>query len=171
MFPKVTSLFALIVLQLLPPGPQSVKAMWYMLLKIAQTPTENGGFPGGSVVTSPHATAGDAEDSGLIPGFERSLGGENGNPLWCSCLGNSMDRGVWQATVHRVAESQARLSTHTCRQKIVFSSLLIQIPLLQNPYQCLESQTGMDLSQQSTTRLYSNQLKDQHFVNRFINHV
>ena len=76
-----------------------------------------------------HATAGDVEDSGLIPGLERSLGGENGNPLQCSCLGNSMDRGVWKAAVHRVAESQARLSTRTHRQKTVFSSLLIQVPL------------------------------------------
>ena len=33
-------------------------------------------------------------------------GGEgNGNPLQCSCLENSMDRGTWRATVHGVAES------------------------------------------------------------------
>ena len=30
---------------------------------------------------------------------------ENGNPLQHSCLKNPMDRGVWQATVHRVAKS------------------------------------------------------------------
>ena len=30
---------------------------------------------------------------------------ENGNPLQYSCLKNPMDRGVWQATVHRVAKS------------------------------------------------------------------
>ena len=29
----------------------------------------------------------------------RSPGEGNGNPLQCSCLGNPMDRGVWQATV------------------------------------------------------------------------
>ena len=28
-------------------------------------------------------------------------GGENGNPLQCSCLENPMDRGVWRATVHK----------------------------------------------------------------------
>jgi len=28
----------------------------------------------------------------------------NGNPLQYSCLGNPMDRGAWQATVHRVAK-------------------------------------------------------------------
>ena len=30
----------------------------------------------------------------------------NGNPLQYSCVENSMDRRVWQATVHRVAQSQ-----------------------------------------------------------------
>ena len=31
------------------------------------------------------ADAGDAGDSGLIPGSGRSPGGGNGNPLQCSC--------------------------------------------------------------------------------------
>ena len=30
---------------------------------------------------------------------------ENGNPLQHSCLENPVDRGGWQATVHRVAKS------------------------------------------------------------------
>ena len=34
----------------------------------------------------------------------------HGNPLQCSCLGNPMDRGALQATVHGVAKSQAWLS-------------------------------------------------------------
>ena len=34
------------------------------------------------------------------------------NPLQCSCLENSMDRGAWQATVHRATESQTRLSNY-----------------------------------------------------------
>ena len=37
-------------------------------------------------------------------------GGGNGNPLQYSCLENPMDRGIWQATVHGVAESRTRLS-------------------------------------------------------------
>ena len=41
----------------------------------------------------------------------RSPGGGNGNPLQYICLENSMDRGAWQAIVHRVAKSQTRLST------------------------------------------------------------
>ena len=39
------------------------------------------------------------------PGLGRSPGEGNGNPLLYSCLGNPMDRGAWQATVHGIAES------------------------------------------------------------------
>ena len=35
---------------------------------------------------------------GILPGEG------NGNPLLYSCLGNTMDRGAWQATVHGVAK-------------------------------------------------------------------
>ena len=45
-----------------------------------------------------------AEDSGLIPGSEKSLGIGNGNPLQYSFLGNPMDTGAWQATVYRVVK-------------------------------------------------------------------
>ena len=44
-------------------------------------------------------SAGDTGDVGLIPGSGRSPGGENGNPLQYSCLGNPMDGGAWQAAV------------------------------------------------------------------------
>ena len=39
----------------------------------------------------------------------RSPGGGHGNPLQCSCLENSMDRGAWWATVYRAAKSQTGL--------------------------------------------------------------
>ena len=39
---------------------------------------------------------------GLIPGSGRSPGEGNGNLLQYSCLGNPMDIGAWQATVHGV---------------------------------------------------------------------
>ena len=61
----------------------------------------NVGFPGSSMVKNPSANAGDVS---LIPGSGRSPGGGNGNPLQYSCLENSMDRGTWWATAHRVAE-------------------------------------------------------------------
>ena len=38
---------------------------------------------------------------GSIPESGRSPGGVHGNPLQYSCLENPMDRGAWQATVHR----------------------------------------------------------------------
>ena len=50
-------------------------------------------------------------DMGLIHEYERSPGGEQGNPLQCSCLGNPMDIGAWGATVHRVAESETTKAT------------------------------------------------------------
>ena len=46
-----------------------------------------------------------ARDTGSIPGWGRSPGGGNGNPLQYSCLENPMDRGAWQATVHGVEKS------------------------------------------------------------------
>ena len=59
-----------------------------------------------------------AGDPDLIPGSGRSPGEENGNTLQYSCLGNPIDRGGWQATVHGVAKSRTQmkqLSTkHAC---------------------------------------------------------
>ena len=49
-------------------------------------------------------------DLGSTPGLGRFPGGRHGNPLQYSCLGISMDRGTWWATVHRVSMSQTRLS-------------------------------------------------------------
>ena len=56
------------------------------------------------LVKNPPANAGDTKDEALIPVSGRSSRGRSGNPLQYSCLGNSMDRGAWWATVHRVAE-------------------------------------------------------------------
>ena len=50
---------------------------------------------------NPPANAGDV---GSIPGSGRSPGEGNGNPLQYSCLGNPMDRGAWQTTVHEVTK-------------------------------------------------------------------
>ena len=55
------------------------------------------GFPGGSVVKN---LPSNTEDVSLIPGWRRSPGEGNSNPLQYSCLGNPMDRGGWWATVH-----------------------------------------------------------------------
>ena len=50
--------------------------------------------------------AGDTGDAGSIPGWGRSPGGGNSNPLRYSCLKNLMHRGVSQARIHNVAKSQ-----------------------------------------------------------------
>ena len=58
------------------------------------------------MVKNPPSKAG---DTGSIPGSGRSPGGEHGNPLQHSRLGNPMDRGAWWATVHWVKKSRTRL--------------------------------------------------------------
>ena len=60
------------------------------------------GFPGGSAGKE---SACKERDLGSIPELGRSPGG-NGYPLQYSCLVNSMDRGVWQATDHGVTKTQ-----------------------------------------------------------------
>ena len=58
-------------------------------------------------VKNASVNAKDIKDAGSIPGLGRSLGGGDGNLLQYSCLGKPMDRGAWQATVHRVTASRA----------------------------------------------------------------
>ena len=55
------------------------------------------GFPGGSAVKNLYANTGDTSS---VLRLARFPGEGNGNPLQYSCLGNSMDRGTWLATVH-----------------------------------------------------------------------
>ena len=57
------------------------------------------------VVKNPPTNAGNVTDTGSIPGSGRSPGGGHDNPLQYSCLENTMDKGAWQATVHRVTQS------------------------------------------------------------------
>jgi len=54
-----------------------------------------------------------AGDMGSIPRAERYPEEENCCPLQYSCLENSMDRGIWWATVYRVSKNQTRLVTNT----------------------------------------------------------
>ena len=61
------------------------------------------GFPGGS---GGKVSACNVGDLGSIPRLGRSPGGGHDNPLQYSCLENSMDRGVWWATVRGAAKSQ-----------------------------------------------------------------
>ena len=61
------------------------------------------------VVKNLPASAGDINEACLIPGSGRSPE-ETNNPLQCSCLENSIDRGAWRAIVHGVARSWTQLS-------------------------------------------------------------
>ena len=58
------------------------------------------GFPGGSDDKESTCNVGDLD---LIPELGRSLGEGNGYPFQYSCLGNPMDRGACQATVHGIS--------------------------------------------------------------------
>ena len=82
------------------------------------------------VVKTPPATGGDIRGVGSIPGSGRSPGGGHGNPFQRSCLGNSVDRGAWRATVYEVTKSWTRLkwlSTHAC------NFILIQFQIQKSP--------------------------------------
>ena len=65
-------------------------------------------FPGGSDGKKSACSAGDL---GLIARSRRSPGEGNGNPLYYSCLENSLDRGAWWAIYHGVTKSQTQLSS------------------------------------------------------------
>jgi len=67
------------------------------------------GFPSDASGKELTCHAGDLRDAGSIPGLGRSPRGGYGNPLQYSCLDHPMDRGAWQAIVHRVAQSWTRL--------------------------------------------------------------
>ena len=65
------------------------------------------GFPGGS---EGKESACNARDLGSIPGLGSSPAEGYINPLQSSCLGNSMDRGAWQATINGILKSLTQLS-------------------------------------------------------------
>ena len=70
------------------------------------------------MIKNPPVNAGDL---GSIPGWGRPPGEGSGNPFQYSRLENPMDRGAWQATVHRVAKSWTRLSMHARQLKYKYS--------------------------------------------------
>ena len=76
------------------------------------------GFPGGSVVKNLTANAGDA---GSTAGSGKSPKEGNGNPLQYSCLGNPMDRGASQATVHggKDSDTTARPTHSSTRTRVL----------------------------------------------------
>ena len=67
------------------------------------------------MVKNPPANAGDMRH-GSNPWVTKIPWRKNGNPLEYSCLGNSMDRGVWWATVHGAAKIQMQLSMNALNE-------------------------------------------------------
>ena len=62
------------------------------------------GFLDDAVVKNKPANAGDTRHAGLIPGWGRSPGVGNGNPLQYFCLENYKDRRAWGALVQGVTK-------------------------------------------------------------------
>ena len=58
---------------------------------------------------------------GSVSGSGRSPGGGNDNPLQYFCPENPMDRGGWQATVHKISKSWTRLSDWTYTHILVLT--------------------------------------------------
>ena len=74
-----------------------------------------------------------------LPGWEDPRG-EDGNPLYYSCLENPMDRGSWWAIVHRVTKSRTllkQLCTQACTAKLVYTGAYIH--LVSTSLYCLSS--------------------------------
>ena len=74
-------------------------------------------FLGGASGKGPACQCRRHERWGFDPWARKSPGGGHGSPPQYSCLGNSMCRGAWRATVHRVAKSWIwlrQLSTRAC---------------------------------------------------------
>ena len=81
----------------------TVLFMWPKLSVVNYTDTHRG-FPGDRVVKIQPASAGHAREAVSIPGCRRSPAKGSGKPLQDSCCKDSMDIGIWQATVHGVIE-------------------------------------------------------------------
>ena len=68
------------------------------------------------------------ETWGLNPGLGRSPGEGNGNPLQCFCLENSVDRGIWWATIHGVQQesdtTERPIHTHISKNALAFVAVL-----------------------------------------------
>ena len=76
----------------------------------------HGDIPGGSGLKNLPAKTQERQETWVwLPGSGRSPGIGNINLLQCACLENSMDRGAWQAAVHRVAKNRTHwVHTHRC---------------------------------------------------------
>ena len=72
------------------------------------------------------------KDTGSILGLGKNPEGGHGNPLQYSCIKHPMDKGAWQATVHRATKSHRRTrlqaSTHSLSAGLL--SVAVELPVL-----------------------------------------
>ena len=80
-------------------------------MRIRDKVTLRMGFPDSSAGKESTCNVEDTGDTDLISGLGRFPGEGNGNPLQYSCLGNPVDRGTWQASVHGVTRVGHNLVT------------------------------------------------------------
>ena len=92
----------------------------------------------------------------LIPGLRRSPGEGNGNPVQYPCLGNPMDRGAWQATVHGVNKSQTQFSDQITTTKCVVHSRCLTV---NDKFENQLSLIFVDLKNQEATYIKRNVLR------------
>ena len=98
-------------------NPRDGGGLWAAVYGVAQSRTRlkrlsSSSSSSGSVVRNLPAKA---RDSGSISGAGRFPRKGNGNPLQCSGLGNLMDRGAWQATIHSHKRVRHDLTTKTTK--------------------------------------------------------
>ena len=102
------------------------------------------GFPGSSDGKESACHAGDPHS---VLGSGRSSAGGNGNPLQYSCLGNPMDRGAWEATIHGVVKSQqTHWATNKYKNKMAWE---LNFNKTASPLDCKEIQPGHPKGNQS----------------------
>ena len=80
---------------------------------VTDVPLWWGALIGGTAAHNPRVNAGDEGAGGWSPGSGRATAVGNGSLSQDSCLENSKDRGVWQATVCGAAEGWTRLRNWT----------------------------------------------------------
>ena len=90
-------------------------------------------FPGGLVIKNPPANSGDL---GLIPGWGRSPGEGNGDPLQYSCPENPKDRGAWRLQPMGSKRVGHNLATKQQQRVYDFSSVAQSCPALCDPTDC-----------------------------------
>ena len=114
------------------------------------------------VVKNLPANAGDIRKVGLILGSERSPGGGHGNQY--SCLENSMDRGAWQATVHRVTKRGTQLKQLSMRtphwqrprcSRVGLSWVHVPCSIFSPGWPCLAHEVGVLAGSESSVQVVS----------------